>query len=54
MEGYLLPADVLSEIYGLLQASADLYAQTNLPQPAEHARYIAFQLLNAPYIEDVS
>lgn len=50
MEGFLLPADVISEIYGVLQACADHYQKQDLTQPAEHARYLAFQLLDAPYI----
>lgn len=50
MEGFLLPADVISEIYGVLQASADHYEKGGLTDPAEHARYLAFQLLDAPYI----
>ena len=50
ISGYLLPADVLAEIYGVLQASAKHFEKAGAEISAEHARYLAFQLLNVPYI----
>lgn len=50
ISGYLLPADILAEIYGVLQASAKHFEKAGADISAEHARYLAFQLLNAPYI----
>lgn len=50
ISGYLLPADVLAEIYGVLQASAKHFEKAGAEVSAEHARYLAFQLLNVPYI----
>ena len=50
ISGYLLSADVLSEIYGVLQASAKHFEKAGADISAEHARYLAFQLLDAPYI----
>lgn len=48
--GFLLPADVIAEIYGVLQASAKHFESAGAQTSAEHARYLAFQLLNATYI----
>lgn len=48
MEGFVLPADVLAEIYGVLQACAEHYQKSGLDESAEHARYLAFQLLDTP------
>ena len=50
ISGYLLPADVLAEIYVVLQASAKHFEKAGAEVSAEHARYLAFQLLNVPYI----
>lgn len=50
VSGYVLPADVIAEIYGVLQASAKHFEKAGAEVSADHARYLAFQLLNAPYI----
>jgi hypothetical protein len=50
ISGFLLTADVISEIYGVLQSSARNFERTGAHDCAEHARYLAFQLLDAPYI----
>lgn len=48
--GFLLSADVVAEIYGVLQTSAKHFEKAGADLSAEHARYLAFQLLDAPYI----
>lgn len=50
ISGFLLTADVISEIYGVLQSSARHFERAGASDCAEHARYLAFQLLDAPYI----
>lgn len=50
ISGFLLTADVISEIYGVLQSSARHLDLAGARDSAEHARYLAFQLLDAPYI----
>lgn len=49
MSAIVLEEDVVAEIYGVLQASAARYEKAGLTHCAEHARYLAFSLLDAPF-----
>lgn len=50
MSTIILESDVVAEIYGALQASADHYEKHDLPHAAIHARSLAFSLLDAEWL----
>lgn len=51
MDAFILPADVIADLYGALVASANFYLEHGQMHVAEHVRGLAFSLLDAPSLE---